>query len=454
MPFEWEPEARHALLLAETAAERSDSLTIEPEHLAMALDTEGAASAELARRLGLVLPAMPVRHGAALAPKPVVAAKFSEASRLVVERARRESRRMHARKVGTDHLLLALLDGPEVPQALADAGFTYRTVSKEARRRVELPEETIAADTVMPGFLKGRHVLGVGDLSGDDIRGIFELARQAKIGTLPRCAVGRTAALLFEKPSLRTKVSFHVAMVRLGGGALYLGKDEVGLGKREAVKDVARTLSRMVDALVVRTFDHAVLEELAHWSGVPVINALDDLEHPCQALADFYTVLEHRGDTRGQKMVFVGDGNNVAVSLMLMAPLLGTHFTLACPPGYEPPAQTVREAIALAEKHGTVFEIVNNPREASKDADVLYTDVWISMGQEEDTARRRAAFQGFCIDNNMMEVAKDDVLVLHCLPAHRGDEISDDVLEGPHSEVFDQAENRLHLQQALLSAVL
>ncbi len=203
MPFEWEPEARHALLLAETAAERSDSLTIEPEHLAMALDTEGAASAELARRLGLVLPVMPVRHGAALAPKPVVAAKFSEASRLVVERARRESRRMHARKVGTDHVLLALLDGPEVPQALADAGFTYRTVSKEARRRVELPEETIAADTVMPGFLKGRHVLGVGDLSGDDIRGIFELARQAKIGTLPRCAVGRTAALLFEKPSLQ-----------------------------------------------------------------------------------------------------------------------------------------------------------------------------------------------------------------------------------------------------------
>ncbi|MFM7321296.1 MAG: ornithine carbamoyltransferase, partial [Armatimonadota bacterium] len=256
------------------------------------------------------------------------------------------------------------------------------------------------------------------------------------------------------KPSLRTKVSFQVAMTRLGGNGLYLGRDEVGLGKREAVRDVARTLSRMVDALIVRTFDHAVLEELAHWADVPVVNALDDREHPCQALADFYTVLEHRGGTEGQKMVFVGDGNNVAISLMLMAPLLGVHFTLACPAGYEPPAETVSAARRLAEDHGTVFEMVHDPLAAASQADVLYTDVWVSMGQEEETARRRADFAGYRIDERLIGRAKEDVLILHCLPAHRGDEIDDESIEGPHARVFDQAENRLHLQQALLAAVL
>lgn len=454
MRVEWKPEGRHALLLAETAAERCGSSSIEPEHLAMVLDTQDSEASVLASRMGFSLPALPVRPTDAVVPKPVVSARFSEAAHAVAERARREARRMHESEAGTVHLLLALLDSPQVPSSLVDAGFTFKAVAKEARRHREPSRDGFAVEAVVPGFLKGRHVLGVGDLSSTDIRGIFELARQAKIGTLPRCAVGKTAALLFEKPSLRTKVSFHVAMVRLGGGALYLGKDEVGLGKREAVCDVARTLSRMVDALVVRTFDHAVLEELAHWSKVPVVNALDDVEHPCQALADFYTVLEHRGATEGQKMVFVGDGNNVAVSLMLMAPLLGTHFTLACPAGYEPPADTVAEAKRLAEEHGTVFSIVHDPVEASREADILYTDVWISMGQEEDTARRRAAFAGYRIDESLLSVAKADVLVLHCLPAHRGDEITDEAIEGPHSQVFDQAENRLHLQQALLAAVL
>jgi ornithine carbamoyltransferase len=249
-------------------------------------------------------------------------------------------------------------------------------------------------------------------------------------------------------------VSFQVAMTRLGGSSLFLGRDEVGLGQREAVKDVARVLSRMVEAVIVRTFSHDALVEFAEFSSVPVINALDDYEHPCQALADFYTIREHRGQTQGQKLVFLGDGNNVAVSLMLLAPTMGTHFTLACPEGYAPPAAVIKHAKELAGRYGTQLEIVHDPIEASDDADILYSDVWTSMGQEEETKKRLNDFVGFSIDAKTLREAKEDALILHCLPAHRGEEITDDAIESPQSAVFDQAENRLHVQQALLAAVL
>ena len=453
MKRDWSPDARRALLRAERVAHRAGSETVEPVHLGLALgfETEGRA-AELASAVGLRLPV--AGHDDAAGDTVPAASRFSAAANAIADRARREARKARAETVDGGHLLLALLAGGAPLPVLADAGFTYSAVARAARPAHPTFDQDFPVEAWRPGFLKGRDLLAVADLSEDEVRGIFELAREAKSGTLPRSAVGKTAALLFEKPSLRTKVSFQVAMTRLGGNGLYLGRDEVGLGKREAVRDVARTLSRMVDVLVVRTFDHEVLEELAHWADVPVVNALDDREHPCQALADFYTVLEHRGGTEGQRMVFVGDGNNVAVSLMRMAPLLGVHFTLACPPGYLPPADDVEAARTLAAEHGTVFEIVHDPLAAAEQADVLYTDVWVSMGQEEETARRRADFEGFRIDERLIARAKDDVLVLHCLPAHRGDEIDDATIEGEHSRVFDQAENRLHLQQALLSAVL
>jgi ornithine carbamoyltransferase len=213
-------------------------------------------------------------------------------------------------------------------------------------------------------------------------------------------------------------------------------------------------LSRWVDAVAARTHSHQTVVELAEHSSVPVISALTDREHPCQAFADFYTILEHRSETAGMKLVFVGDGNNVAASLMLLAPRLGTHFTLACPPGYEPLPEIVAQAEAMAAAHGTRFEITSDALAASDDADILYTDVWTSMGQEAESEKRMRDFSGYQVNGELIREAKDDVLVMHCLPAHRGYEISDEAMDGKFSVVFDQAENRLHVQQALLAAVL
>lgn len=460
MAIQFTRNGRKAMLWAQVEAMRRGESYVEREHLLLGLlHGEGTGALRLLETLGYAPEELRLRVGGIArpeidAPRPE-SAHLSPLTRRIVEQARRETEKTGHDFVGTEHLLLALLHDDDPDAALVRAGLTYAAVAQAlSAGLVGTLTDDAPRTGVRAGFLKGRHVLEVGDLSAADVEGIFSLTREIKLGKLPSLGAGKTAALLFEKPSLRTKVSFHVAMARLGGGAVYLGRDEVGLGKREAVKDVARTLSRMVDAIVVRTFDHAVLQELARWASVPVINALDDVEHPCQALADFYTIREHRADTRGQKLVFIGDGNNVAVSLLLLAPVLGCHFTLACPPGYEPPAETVERARALAQRHGTTFEIVHDPVKAADDADILYTDVWISMGQEDDTARRRGAFTGFQIDARTLREAKDDVLVLHCLPAHRGDEITDEAIEGEFSKVFDQAENRLHVQQALLAAVL
>jgi ornithine carbamoyltransferase len=342
-------------------------------------------------------------------------------------------------------------------------GLTYERAVVAVRNVVpetEVPDDngTAALPTSAlrprPSFLRGRDLLSVNDLTTDEIHGLFELTREIKTGRTPDGAKGKTLALLFEKPSLRTRVTFNVGMTRLGGQALYFGADEIGLGKREAVADVARGLSRWVDAIAARTFSDATVRELAEAASIPVVNALTDREHPCQALADFYTILESRSETAGMKLVFVGDGNNVAHSLMLLAPRLGTHFTLACPPGYEPAADIAQQAWELAQAHGTNFEITHDPLTASDDADILYTDVWTSMGQEAETKKRLKDFAKFQVNGELIREAKDDVLVLHCLPAHRGEEIAGDVIDGPHSGVFDQAENRLHVQQALLAAIL
>jgi ornithine carbamoyltransferase len=226
------------------------------------------------------------------------------------------------------------------------------------------------------------------------------------------------------------------------------------MGKREAVGDMAKCLSRWVDAVAIRTFSDSIIREFADAATVPVINALTDREHPCQALADYYTILESRSETAGMKLVFVGDGNNVAQSVMLLAPRMGTHFTLACPHGYEPDAALVAEAQALAAQYGTNFEISHDPLTAADDADILYTDTWTSMGQEGESEKRRADFAGFQVNDELLREAKEDVLILHCLPAHRGEEITDEIADGPFSGIFDQAENRLHVQQALLAALL
>lgn len=262
---------------------------------------------------------------------------------------------------------------------------------------------------------------------------------------------GRSVALLFEKPSLRTRTTFEVAIHQLGGQPIYLGKDEVNLGVRETVADVARNLERWVDMVVIRTFDHARVVELAQYAHVPVINALSDHEHPCQALADMLTLREHAGDLAGLTLAYVGDGNNVAHSLLHASAALGVHMRVATPPGYVPDPAVVSAARRRGAITGSTITLTSDPYAAAEGADAIYTDVWTSMGSEHERETRLAAFAGFQVDAGLMEHAAPGALFMHCLPAHRGEEVSADVIDGLQSVVFDQAENRLHVQKALMT---
>lgn len=313
--------------------------------------------------------------------------------------------------------------------------------------------------------LVGRSLLKMSDLSKEEVLTVLRHAnwyRQSHktSGGSNGHLRGRTLALIFEKPSLRTRVSFEVAMTQLGGASVYLAPGDISMGKREPVADVARGLSRWVDAAALRVFNHAVLSEMAEYASIPIINALSDLEHPCQALADLQTIAQHKcpdpdnPDFRGLKLLFVGDGNNVAHSLMVASALMGMDMTLACPPRYTPDETLLEEARTIAASTGSRLEVNHDPQEAAEGADVVYTDVWISMGQEDERLARISAFSGFQVSQTLMQRAKEDAIVLHCLPAHRGEEIDADVLEGPQSVVWDEAENRLHTQRALLALLM
>jgi ornithine carbamoyltransferase len=293
--------------------------------------------------------------------------------------------------------------------------------------------------------------LSVADLSAAELEKIIALALKIKQGPTPKSLSGKILALLFEKPSLRTRVSFEVAIHELGGYCLYLSPEEVGLGKRESASDVARVLSRYVHGIIARTFSHQTLEDLASHSTVPVINALSDMEHPCQALADILTIREKKGKLKGLALAFVGDGNNVANSLLLAAVYAGINFRIASPPGYNIKDEIWHKAKGLASQSGSQISFTDKPEQAIKDADVVYTDVWTSMGQEVESAIRRKAFANYQIDARLLSLAKKDAIFMHPLPAHHGEEVAAGILEGPRSVVFDQAENRLHLQKALLA---
>lgn len=297
-----------------------------------------------------------------------------------------------------------------------------------------------------------RSFLQVADLSAAEIASVLDAAQAQKAspqGAHTRAWAGKTAFLVFQKPSLRTRVSFELAVRRLGGEAMYLSPPEVGLGEREPAKDVARALARFGDAIICRTFEQALLDELARHSRLPVINALSDWEHPCQALADLLTIREHRGAS-GRTLAYVGDGNNVARSLMICAAGEGLHVRIASPPGYELDAASIELAQARAAQSGGSVTIGGDPTGAVDGADMVYTDTWTSMGQEAEAKARVEAFEGFQVNAELLAAARPGALVMHCLPAHRGEEISDAAIESEQSVVFDQAENRLHAQQALL----
>ncbi|MDQ2686542.1 MAG: ornithine carbamoyltransferase [Armatimonadota bacterium] len=311
------------------------------------------------------------------------------------------------------------------------------------------------ADVLHEHRLRGRDIIGIEQLTRDEILLILDVAARLKANkfdaTQTQLAQGQTLAMLFEKPSLRTRVTFEAGMTQLGGHAIYL---EGRLGLRETVPDVAHNLDRWIDGIMARTFDHQTVLDLAANAGIPVVNGLSDREHPCQGLADFQTLAERRGKLEGLKLAYVGDGNNVAHSLMLMAAKLGTHFSLSCPEGYEPDAELWQMALGFAAETGATLTLTHDPKEGVADADAVYTDVWASMGQEEETAARAQAFAAFQVNAELVSGAKPDALIMHCLPAHRGEEISAEVLDGPNSVVFDQAENRLHAQKAVLALVL
>lgn len=294
--------------------------------------------------------------------------------------------------------------------------------------------------------------LTVLDFTTEEIWETFKIAIDMKKDRkkYAKALEGEALALIFEKPSLRTRTSFDIGMQQLGGYSLYLSPNEISLGKRESVHDVAKNLERMVQGIMIRTFGHNIVESMSKHARIPIINGLTDYAHPCQAMADFMAIHEHKGDLKGLKLTYVGDGNNVAHSLMEAGARLGVHVTVSCPQSYEPNMiawETSREA---AKETGARIEVVYDPKEAVKGADVIYTDVWASMGQEAETAARHKIFMPYQVNDELMGAAKADTLFMHCLPAHRGDEVTNSVIDSKNSIVFDEAENRLHVQKAIV----
>ena len=291
-----------------------------------------------------------------------------------------------------------------------------------------------------------RDFLTFEDLSKAEVDVLLTLAQKMKAGSWrEKPLAGKTLGMIFAKSSTRTRVSFEVGTYQLGGHALFLSARDIQLGRGEPIKDMARVLSRMVDGIMIRTFAHADVVELAEWASVPVINALTDLHHPCQILADLQTMVQHVGGYEGKRVAWIGDGDNMANSWLDAAALLGFELRLACPEGYEPDHDVFERA-----SKATRVMITEEPDEAVEGADVVNTDVWASMGQEEEAEKRKQAFKGYCVDADLMKLAKPSAIFLHCLPAHRGEEVTAEVIEGKHSKVFDEAENRLHAQKALL----
>ncbi len=304
-----------------------------------------------------------------------------------------------------------------------------------------------------PIRLAEKNFLSSLDMSTEEVRLIFELAKNFKNKDLNIEYKNKVLGLVFDKSSTRTRVSFQVAMARLGGTSIDLNPNTSQIGRGEPIKDTARVLSRYCDVLAIRTYKQSVLEEYAKWSTIPVINALTDLEHPCQALADFLTIKEEFGDLKGKVLSYIGDGNNVANSLIISGALLGVEVRIACPKGYEPNSFLLDKARKINDNK-SLLKITNDPFYASLGANVLYTDVWSSMGEENQKEQKDKEFNGFTIDSNLLSKAAKDAIVLHCLPAYRDKEITDEVIESKNSRIFEQAENRMHVQQALLSCLL
>ncbi|MFD1953969.1 ornithine carbamoyltransferase [Paenibacillus thailandensis] len=306
--------------------------------------------------------------------------------------------------------------------------------------------------------LKGRDFLMLGDYTPQEIRYLIDLAielkRKQKAGEVYQPLKGKTLGMVFEKSSTRTRVSFEVGMYQLGGQALFLSSNDLQIGRGEPIADTAQVLSRYLDGIMIRTYAHRTVVELARAATVPVINGLTDLSHPCQVLADYQTVLEHKGRLEGLKIAYIGDGNNMAHSLMMGAAKLGMNIAVASPEGYAPDADMTQNAKDVASRQGSTVLVTQDPKEAIADADIVYTDVWASMGFEQEQKEREIAFAAYQVNEELVKYAKSDYLFMHCLPAHRGEEVTEAIIDGSHSIIFDEAENRLHAQKAIMAAIM
>nr|WP_128896395.1 ornithine carbamoyltransferase [Longirhabdus pacifica] len=310
----------------------------------------------------------------------------------------------------------------------------------------------------MQAQLKGRDFLALNDFSSSQLQHILHeaeiLKKQHKNGQQDRSLEGKIIGLIFEKASTRTRVSFEVGILQLGGKPLFLSKNDLQLGRGEPLSDTGKVLSRYLDGIMIRTYAHDTVIELARNATIPVINGLTDLAHPCQALADFHTIKEKKGKLKGLKLTYIGDGNNMAHSLMMAGAKLGVDIAIATPPGYEPDASISKLCKNAAVETGATLQITNNPVQAVQGADIIYTDVWASMGQEQEQQSRETAFQSYQVNRELLKHAKNDYLFMHCLPAHRGEEVAADIIDGPQSIIFDQAENRLHVQKAIMKSII
>ena len=306
--------------------------------------------------------------------------------------------------------------------------------------------------------MKGKNLVSINDLSQEEIWQIFDLSKSLKFkqksGLPHRLLEGKTLGMIFSKPSTRTRVSFEVGIYQLGGIGMYFSQNDLQLKKSESIPDTARVLSRFLDGIMIRTFDHQDVIDLAKFSSIPVINGLTDLEHPCQVLSDLFTISEKKGTLKGLKLAFVGDGNNVAHSLLHGCAAVGINISIASPDGYKPNNFIVEQALETAKKTGAKIKILTDPIEAVKDADIIYTDVWTSMGQESEANLRKEIFQRYQVNAQLVKNAKPDYLFMHCLPAHRGDEVVDEIADSPNSVIFDEAENRMHVQKAIMALVM
>ncbi len=306
--------------------------------------------------------------------------------------------------------------------------------------------------------MKGRSLASLNELTGEEIEEILKISELLKLQSLRGqehpLLKGKTLGMIFEKPSTRTRVSFEVGMWQLGGYALYLSTNDLQLGRGETIADTARVLSHYVNGIMARVFSHQTILDLVRYSTVPIINGLSDFTHPCQGLADLFTIYEKRGRLSGLNLAYVGDGNNVAHSLLYGCSKMGMNITLACPKGYEPNPEVVSQANKEAKRNGSGVKVTDDPKEAVKGADVIYTDVWASMGKEKEREGRIKAFKPYQVNAGLVEQAKEDYLFMHCLPAHRGEEVTDEVADSKNSVIFDQAENRLHTQKALMALMM